>query len=314
MKKIIEWLLKIVWKPIKILFDRILGNHLVQSLLSYFSFKLLETNHANKILANVMMMFAIVALILYLLDKVLGVKTPLIKVGKVFKPFRASSKLENPDNLQQSFEMIQKDGERILKYIRKKGLKKLMKNIKTILTLIFKANPKTSMGNIAVLSFFTLIAEMQISKYDFTMATYRQTDNWFYITFAFALIGFVIGLIAVNSGGWETIKKWLPRVNKEMLLEIVDEIIALNVKLNPELVAKRLSEAYMLLDKVLPDIKETLYLDIKNKLDIVNNELEKHNAKKILADENERLRLLQMAQQMQNTQISREEADRMYQR
>jgi hypothetical protein len=297
-----NWIIKKIWLPLKYLVNRILGNHLVQGFLSYFSFRLLETQEANKVLANVMMYFAITAFGLYILEKFGDIHTPFIRVGNMFKSFRHSNTLENPKRLEKSIRTTFEEGEKFYYFIKKKGLSKYMKKFINALTYIFKANPKTSAGNVAVLGFYAAIGDLLIEKYHFTFANYELVSKWFFILFGLATLGSIIGLFAVNGGGLETLTKWIERINHENLNKLVDELIGLSVKAYPDQVKLKLKEAYELLDKVKPYIREVDHNGIKQKLDMANLELKRLNASKVLEQEKERQELLEMAQQMQQSE------------
>ena len=183
------------------------------------------------------------------------------------------------------------------KYNFLKGGKSKMKNVwKTLISMI-RANKFTITGNFSLIALYVIMLDELFVKFGYTFI--KQT-NEFYIRFGIYTVGFIFALIATNGFGWERIEKWLARVNQNKLNKILDKLTDLSVELKPDLVEKSLKEAYFLLEKIEPFIKEKLYQEIKNKLDEIDLKLKKYKANKIIEEEKRRQELLRLAQQELN--------------
>lgn len=194
--------LKELFKPILKWLNNVPSIPLISSVLSYFSWRLLETNQANKILANIMLIFAIFALGFYLLEKILGIHTPLIKVGKPFKPFRQTSTLENPDSIKQSIEMTVEEGKKLYKNTKGIG-ERLMK----LLKLVY-ANKFTLLGYLAACLYF--MSDV------FNLADrWNLSSEWYFTAIA---IVYILVSVAIFGRGIESIERFEEIVNKAKAL------------------------------------------------------------------------------------------------
>lgn len=190
-----------------------------------------------------------------------------------------------------------KDLQQLKKLKKLKGGKDKMKHIFKSLKSFVWANKFTLSGNFSLIALYVILLDELFVKFGYTFINQSQE---FYIRFGIYSVALIISLIATNGFGWENIEKFISRVNQNKLNKILDKLTDLSVELKPDLVEKSLKEAYFLLEKIEPFIKEKLYQEIKNKLDEIDLKLKKYKANKIIEEEKKRQELLRLAQQELN--------------
>jgi len=185
-------------KTIKNLTAEILGNSLVQSMLSYCGFRLLESHQANKYLANVMLWFAVAALFAWILEKGFGIKPPFFNlgktVGKIFKPVRQTTKFDNLDGIQKTFDLTLDESKKLLDYFRKKkGLINFMKKFFKWLYV-----------NKVTLTGFFLFVLFGLDKVFKWSDKWALADEWYYSILAviFLIVGYAIKGRGLEGLGW----------------------------------------------------------------------------------------------------------------
>jgi hypothetical protein len=175
-------------KDVGIWIDKVTGNYFFKITMPYITWRFLEANQANKILANVMMYFAVVAFIQWILEKWFDIKTPYFPLGKMFKAYRNSKVLENPDSIKENIEMTYDELVKITNQIKKGRCVMLKKFYEWLL-----ANKVTVSG---VLGFVFYVVDTHM---DLT-AKWGMTEEWYYVLASFIVL---VVITAIGGRGFE---------------------------------------------------------------------------------------------------------------
>ena len=222
-----------------------------------------------------------------------GIFRPFLKQNKSVKYLDISENAEKQvDNALLVYEKVKKGGFKL-------KAKKLFNRIRDIFVFFFKANPRTSSGNLAIIGMYSWAVYKLIEEYNY-VENGQPVPNSFYYWLGGLTLGFILAIIGNNSGGWESIKEWAQRINSTVLNRIIKKIDAVlngekDVADCLEDIKESLPEARKRLELLKDILPDKTWNAIRDKLDRIEQLILEYEAELILKEEQERQRKLELA-------------------